>query len=66
MLLIHPIGYDRSGQNKSLSDKELGKVEYLSTMNDLTVYFGECILIEKDPFVRKSASLNAYWQTVYV
>ena len=69
MLLIHPIGYDRSGQNRSLGNEELisRKAEYRSTTNDLTVHFGQFISTKKKgPFVRNTASLNAYWQTVYV
>ena len=54
MLLIQPIGYDRSGQNKSVHDEELisRKSENLSTTNDLTVHFGQCISTKDDPFVR--------------
>ena len=66
VLLIHPIGYDRSGQNKSLRDEELRNAEHLSTTKDLTVHFGQCISTKKDPFVRNISSLNAYWQTIYV
>ena len=40
-LLIHPFGYDRSRQNKSLRDEELRKVEHLSTTNHLIVHIGQ-------------------------
>ena len=49
----------------SLRDEELRKAEYLSTTNDLTVHFGQCISIKKDSFVRNTVLLNACWQTVY-
>ena len=41
------------------------KAEHPSTI-DLTVRFGQCISIKKGFFVRNTASLNAYWQRVYV
>ena len=55
--LIHPIGHDRSGQNKWVRDEELisRKAEHLSTTNDLTVHFGQCISTKKDLFVRSNA-----------
>ena len=58
MLLIHPIGYNRSEQNKSVRDEELiyKKVEHLSihlsSTDDLTVHFGQCISTKDNPFVR--------------
>ena len=66
MLLIHPIGYGWSGQNKSLHDEGLTKAEHLSTTNALTAYFGQYMSSKKDPLLRNIASLDTYWQTVYV
>ena len=66
VLPIHPIGYDRSRHNKSLRDEELRKAEHLSTTNDLRAHFGQYISTKKYIFVRSTASLNVYWQTVYV
>ena len=43
-----------------------GEAEHLSTTKDLTVHFGQCISSKNDPFVRNAASLNSYWQIVYV
>ena len=42
VLLISPIGYDRSGQNKVVHNEELisRKSEHVSTTNDSTVHFG--------------------------
>ena len=39
VLPIHPITYDRSGQNKLMRDEELisRKAEHLSTTNDLHI-----------------------------
>ena len=51
VLLIHPIKYDRSGQNKLMHYKELRKAEHLSTTNDLFEILH---------------NLNAYSQTIYV
>ena len=68
VLPIYPIGYDRSGQKKSVRDEELicRKAEHFSTTNDLTVHFGQCISTQKDLFVRSTAELIAYFQTIYV
>ena len=58
LLLIHPIGYNRGGQNKSVRDEEFTsrKAEHLSihisSTDDLTVHFGQCILTKDNPFVR--------------
>ena len=54
MLLIHPIGYDRGGQNKSVHNEELisRKSEHLSTTNNLAVHVGQCISAKVDTFVR--------------
>ena len=58
VLLIHPIRYDRSGQNKSVRGEGLisRKSEHLSihlsNTDDLTVHFGQCISTEDDSFFR--------------
>ena len=59
VLLIHPIAYDRSGQNKSVRDEELisRKAEHLSihlsSTDDLTIQSGQIISAKDDLFVRK-------------
>ena len=54
MLLIHFIGYNRSGQNKSVHDEEIisKNSEHLSATNDLTVHFGKYFSTKDDSFVR--------------
>ena len=42
------------------------KQNHISSTDDLTVHFGQCISTKDDPFVPNTALLVAYWQTVYV
>ena len=55
-------------EQKSQYNKEptSRKGKHLPIRNDLTVYFGQCILTKDDLFARNTALLLAYWQTVYV
>ena len=67
-LLVTLPNYTEAGKrvNATVSRLRLKKQDHLSSTDDLTVHFGQCISTKDDPFVQNTALLLVRWQTLHV